>query len=547
MPTTREQLQQWLDEPEGTNLEFKEAKQNFHFEKLVEYCVALANEGGGKIILGVTDRRPRRIVGTAAFAEPGRTEAGLHDRLSHRIPIEELRTAEGRVLVVHVPPRLPGTAWQIDGRYLKRAGDELAVLTDIELRAIFAETGPDFSVEPCPGPSLNDLSPEAIAEFRGRWAKKSRDDRKASWTDTETLANAELLAEGRLTYAALILFGTRAALGRWLAQAELVFEYRSSEASGPAADRQEYREGFFLWQDAIWNKINLRNDRQSYQDGLFRMDLPTFDEVSVREALLNAVAHRDYRLGGSVFVRQYAHRLEVVSPGGLPAGITPQNILDQQNPRNRRLAEALARCGLIERSGQGMNLMFESAIRQGKPLPSFEGTSAHEVRLTLEGAVRSPAFVRFVERLGEEKLRSFSTHDFLTLDYLQREQALPDHLRARLAGLIAAGAVESLGRGRGARYILSRSLHAVLGSRGVYTREKGLDRETNKALLEQHLRGQGELGSPLSELRQVLPSESGRGVQRLLDELRGEGRVALRGQRRWARWVIAAAKAHEKL
>ncbi len=151
MQTTAEQLQHWLAEPEGIHLEFKEAKQNYHFDKLVEYCVALANEGGGKIILGVTDRRPRRIVGSAAFAEPGRTEAGLHDRLSHRIPVEEVRTADGRVLVVHVPPRLPGTAWQIDGRYLKRAGDELTALSDAELRAMFGETGPDFSAETCPG------------------------------------------------------------------------------------------------------------------------------------------------------------------------------------------------------------------------------------------------------------------------------------------------------------------------------------------------------------------------------------------------------------
>jgi ATP-dependent DNA helicase RecG len=543
MPTTREQLQHWLDEPEGTNLEFKEARKSYHFEKLVEYCVALANEGGGKIIFGVSDRRPRRIVGTAAFAEPGRTEAGLHDRLSHRIPVEEIRTVEGRVLVAHVPGRLPGTAWQIGGRYLKRAGDDLAALTDVELRAFFAETGPDFSAELCSGASLSDLAPQALAMFRDRWARKTQDERKRGWTDAETLANAELGAEERLTYAALILFGTRAALGRWLAQAELVFEYRSSEVSGPAADREEFREGFFLWQDAIWTKINLRNDRQSYQDGLFRMDLPTFDQVPVREALLNAVTHRDYRLGGSVFVRQYIHRLEVVSPGGLPAGITPGNILEQQNPRNRRLAEALAKCGLIERSGQGMNLMVESAIRQGKPLPSFAGTSTHEVRLTLEGMVRSPAFVRFMERLGEETLQSFSTYDFLALDCLHREQELPDFLKTRLPGLIAAGAVESIGRGKGIRYLLSQRLHAALGAKGVYTRKRGLDRETNKALLERHLRGQGAAGSPLSELRQVLPSESESGVQRLLDELRSEGRVALRGQKRWARWVIAASKA----
>ena len=354
MRTTPEHLQQWLTEPEGARLEFKEAKSRYDFDKLLQYCVALANEGGGKIVLGVTDRRPRTVVGTAAFDEPGRTEAGLHQRLLHRIPVEELTLPEGRVLIVHVPGRLPGTAWQIDGRYLKRAGDDVASLGDAELKAIFAETGPDFSAEVCPAATLADLSPMAIATFRARWAQKTRDQRKAGWDDAATLSNAELLVDGGVTYAALILFGTRPALGRHLAQAELVFEYRSSEASGPAAQREEFREGFFAWQDALWTLINLRNEREPYRDGLFVMDVPTFDEVQVREALLNAVAHRDYRPGGSVFVRQFAQRLEVVSPGGFPPGITTANVLDQQSPRNRRLAEALARCGLIERSGQAL-------------------------------------------------------------------------------------------------------------------------------------------------------------------------------------------------
>jgi len=534
--TAFEQLQYWLTEPEGVHLEFKEAKHNFHFDKLVEYCVALANEGGGKVILGVTDRRPRRIVATAAFAEPGRTEAGLHSRLAHRIPIEELQTAEGRVLVVHVPARLPGTAWQVDGRYLKRAGDELAALRDTELRAMFAETGPDFSAEVCAGASMSDLSVDAVGAFRDWWAAKTRDERKSRWNDEQTLNNAELLVDDRISYAALILFGTRRALGRWLAQSELVFEYRSSEASGPPADRVEYREGFFLWHDAFWNKINQRNDRQSYQDGLFRIELPTFDEVSVREALLNAVAHRDYRLGASVFVRQYAQRLEVVSPGGLPPGITPANILDQQNPRNRRLAEALAKCGLIERSGQGMNLMFENAIRQGKALPSFAGTSTHEVRLTLHGSIASPAFVRFIERLGEEKIKSFSTYDLLALDFLRRELVLPDHLKACLPGLIAVGAVESIGRGRGTRYMLARGLYAALGNKGAYTRTKGLDRGTNKALLRKHIHDNAATGGKMDEFRQVLPALSRNQIQVLLRELRREGLVYSVGATRAARW-----------
>ena len=525
-----------MAEPEGQRLEFKEAKSTYSLDKLAAYCVALANEGGGKVVLGVTDERPRRIVGTAAFAEPGNTEFNLQTQLSHRIPVEELQCPEGRVLVVHVPPRLPGTAWQLGGRYFKRAGDALVGMGDAELRAVFAETGPDFSAETCPGATLADLSPEAIALFRTRWAKKSGDARKAQWTDVETLANAELMVDGQITYAALILLGTHAALGRHLAQAELVFEYRSSEASGPAADRTEYRAGFMVWQDALWAQINLRNDRQSYQDDFFRMDVPTFDEKTVREATLNAVAHRDYRLGGSIFVRQFRQRLEVVSPGGLPTGVTPENILDEQNPRNRRLAEALGKCGLIDRSGQGLNMMVERAVLQSKPLPSFAGTAAHQVRLTLEGSVRNPAFVRFMERLGEDTVRNFSTLDYLALECLQYGKILPAALKDRLPGLVAAGAVESMGRGKGARYILSAPLYAALGAKGTYTHKKGLDHGTNKALLEQHLQTQGELGAPLSELSQVLPSLAPRAVQSLLAELRDEGRASVRGLRRWARW-----------
>ena len=108
--TTPEQFRELLSSSEGTRVEFKTAATGFHFEELVKNCVALANEGGGKIIFGVTDKRPRGIIGTKAFDEPGRTEAGLFEQLRQRIPIEEYVDDGRRVLIVHVPPRLPGTA-----------------------------------------------------------------------------------------------------------------------------------------------------------------------------------------------------------------------------------------------------------------------------------------------------------------------------------------------------------------------------------------------------------------------------------------------------
>ncbi len=534
--TSADQLAAHLAEPEGAQLEFKEAKGDFSKSKVLDICVALGNSGGGRLILGVTDTRPRRIVGTAAFAEPGIIEHELDEKLRHPIAVEELRLPEGRVLIFHIPPRARGTALDHDGKYLKRSGEAIVPMTHAELRAIFAEAGPDFSAELCPRATVADLSPEAVARLRERWADKTGDDRKRRWSDEETLANAELVVAGQVTWAALILCGTHAALGRHLGQAELVFEYRASEASGPAADRIAYREGFFLWTDELWRKIALRNDLQSYQDGFFRRDIPTFDESSVRELVLNAVAHRDYRQGGNIFVRQFRDRLEVTSPGGLPEGVTPQNILDQQQPRNRRLAQTLERCGLVERSGQGLNLVYESAIRQGKALPDFTGTDDHRVQVILEGQLRHPAFVRYLEKIESKTQQSFSTKDFLVLDHVFKGQKLDAALQGRVQGLLAAGVLEKAGR----KLILSRSLYRELGQPGAYTRRRGLDHETKKALLEKHLQDAGAQGAVLSELHQVLPEENIRNVQRLLNELKQEQRVVLVGQRRIARWFHPA-------
>ena len=536
MPTTDEQLRQWLEAPEGNHFEFKEAKQNYHFEKLVDYCVALANEGGGKVIFGVTDRRPRCIVGTKAFAEPGRTEAGLYERLRHRIPVEELYMPKGRVLVVHVPGRLPGTAWQIEGRYLKRAGDDVAAMPANELRDIFAEVGPDFSAEPCPGSSLDDLDPAAVTVLRRLWQRKSPKQDIAARPLERLLADAELVVDHRMTYAALILLGTRKALGRHLAQSEIVFEYRSNDVPGPAAERHEFRRGFLPVLGKIGRLINLRNDLQHFQQGLFVWDIPTFNNRAVREALLNAVSHRDYRSGASVFIRQYPRRIEIVSPGGFPSGITPENILWQQNPRNRRIAEVLSKCGLVERAGQGFDLIFRECIRQSKPLPDFSRTDSHSVWLTLHGEIQDPDFLRFLEEVGEERMATFSTEDFLVVDLVYREEPVPDHLKSRVGYLLEQGVIERLGRGRGTRLLLSQRFHHHLGKAGVYTRKLGLDRETNKALLVKHIRDNQTPGSRMEELRQVLPTLSRSQIQVLLRELVKQDVVHVHGATRAARW-----------
>jgi len=536
MVPTLNELRCWMAKEEDEHLEFKEAKRKYDFEKLVKYCVALANEGGGAFILGVSDRRPRKIVGTQAFQDIERTKAGLIERIRMRIEVTELRTSEGRVAIVQVPARPRGVPIQYKGAYWMRAGQRLVPMTPDMLRAVFQESDSDFSGQVCLGASLDDLDTEAIETFRAMWHRKSGSDRIKGLSQAELLAAAELLVDGGVTYAALILLGKRASLGKYLAQAEVIFEYRSSRASVPYLQREEFREGFFVFHDRLWSLINLRNDVQHYQDGLFVWDIQTFDEAVVREAILNAVAHRDYRLPGSVFLRQYPRELEIVSPGGFPPGITVDNILWRQSPRNRRIAEVFSRCGLVERSGQGVDRMFEVCISQSKPVPDYEGTDDYQVSLVLRGEIQDPRFLRFLEEVGKKRLSSFTTRDFLVLEAVHNHRQLEQGLRGHARRLAEEGVLERVGRGRGARYILSRRFYRFIGKKGAYTRAVGLDRETNKHLLLKHIRDNRKEGSTLRELMEVLPSLSRSQVQGLLRELKSEGRARVVGRTRGAKW-----------
>jgi ATP-dependent DNA helicase RecG len=409
-------------------------------------------------------------------------------------------------------------------------------MTPDMLKRIFEEDVPDFSAELCPGATFSDLDTEAVRVFRLMWERRAGSGRVRPASDTELLANAELITDAGITYAALILFGTQQALGQHLAQAEMVFEYRSSEASGPAQQREEYRRGFFSFLDELWQKIDLRNERQHFQQGFFMFDVPTFNEVVIREALLNAVSHRDYRLSGSVFVRQFPRRIEIVSPGSFPPGVTPENILFRQVPRNRRVAEAFGKCGLVERSGQGMNRMFEECIKESKATPDFSGSDDYQVSVTLHGDVQDPRFLEFMERIGQEQVAAFTTDDFLVIGLIHREAPIPERLKGRLPTLVDRGVIEMIGRGRGSRCILSSRFYDFIGKKGVYTRRRGLDRETNKALLMMHIKRHEDEGSQFAELRQVLPALTDVHIQGLVRELKEAGHIVRKGRTKGARW-----------
>ena len=149
MTTTPEQVDLWRQNPsECQTLEFKEAKKQFDNNKLYKYCVAIANEGGGKLVLGVADQPPRPVVGTNAFRDPVAMAEKLFQAIGFRVDIEEVQHPDGRVLVFHIPSRPRGTAYHLDGVYLMRVGQALNHMSEDQLRRIFSEGRLNWLEEP---------------------------------------------------------------------------------------------------------------------------------------------------------------------------------------------------------------------------------------------------------------------------------------------------------------------------------------------------------------------------------------------------------------
>lgn len=166
METLINELYSLMKQRESAHLEFKEAKNNYDSDKLTQYCCALSNECGGKIVLGVSDKLPRHIVGSQACRNLDKTKSDLITRLHLRIEAEELLVNDKRVIIFTIPSRPIGVPIQYQGIYWMRRGEELVSMTPDMLKRIFNEAEPDFSAQICPHAKFEDLDGEAIKAFK---------------------------------------------------------------------------------------------------------------------------------------------------------------------------------------------------------------------------------------------------------------------------------------------------------------------------------------------------------------------------------------------
>jgi len=401
------------------HIEFKEAKRNFNFNGgshkdprerrhcILGYVVALANEGGGRLVFGMADHKPHQIVGTTyEQGNLGALEDAIYESMATRVRIEEEFDADKRVIIFNVPSRPIGKTLKFEGVALMRTGESLREMSDEEIFRILSEQEPDFSAKACLGLSFDDLEPEALRTMKVKYAEKQKNPSFRNLPDQQVLSDLELFTpDGHLTFAALILLGRSEKIHHYLPQSNIVVEYRKNKASIPYTIRKEFQQPLFLAIDQVWNFLNqpLTNPDTHFQDGPYIFDISAFNEITVREAILNAVAHRSMRIQSDVVIKQSPDELTILNPGGLPIGVTLDNILTiSSTPRSKRLTEVMQKTGLVERSGQGVDKMFANTILDGKLLPTYQGTDLYQVQLTLKAQLLYPELMRFL-RIEQNK------------------------------------------------------------------------------------------------------------------------------------------------
>jgi ATP-dependent DNA helicase RecG len=392
----------------------------------------------------------------------------------------------------------------------------------------------------------HDLDPLEFERFR-RSVRERRGRSDESLLDLPDLELAKALgvvdANGQVRgvrLAALLLFGKEDALRRFVPAHEVAFQVlRGLEVE---------TNDFFRWpllrvMEEIEARIRARNREQEVMVGLLRVGVPDYAERALREALANALLHRDYQRLGAVHFQWHADRIEISNPGGLPEGVRLDNLLvTAPRPRNPLLADAFKRAGIVERTARGIDTIFYEQLRNGRPAPSYARTDATSVVVVIPGGQANLDFVRLLVTEAQSG-RVLGLDELLILNALWQERSLTTDEAARLTQkpeadaratlhrLVEAGLLEERGLKKGRTWHLSAAAYRALGDRAGYVRQRGFEPLQQEQMVLQYVEKHGRITRrEAAELCRIDVRQAGR----LLARLAQEGKIVLHGTRKGA-------------
>jgi len=425
MTITANQIDIWRASPaETAHLEFKEAKNQYDTTRLRRYCVAIANEGGGYLVLGVADQPPRPVVGSLAFADTQDIAEKLFSWLGFRVDAEAVEHPQGRVVVFSIPGRPRGTAYHHDGAYLMRSGEELVPMSEDQLRKIFAEGGPNW----LDMPAMRDVSAQDVVQLLDTQAFFDLLRMPYPTDQTGVLARLkdERLIEPSaagfhiLRIGAVLLAKNLKEFPDISRKAARVIVYAGESKLKTLSDitgEKGYAVGFTNMVRYVMGKLP---QNEVIEDAL-RKEVKLLPEVVVRELLANALIHQDFEIGGaSPVVEVFSNRVEISNPG---EPIVPvDRFIDGYLSRNERLADLMRRFGICEEKSSGIDRVVETAELMQLPAPEF--LTSHKRTIVVIHGPRS-----FRDMNGGDRVRACYQH--CVLQYVLRKQMTNQSLRER--------------------------------------------------------------------------------------------------------------------
>lgn len=469
-------MNSFLPKKETLEIEFKSDLKKLSDAELIDAVVAFANTSGGDIYLGVEDdatptgvhKSHKDYTQLAAFIA-NRTVPPVS------VQVEPLFCDDGvMILQIHVPKKrgiVASSSGKIQRRRIKADGTpENIPLYPYEISTRLSELSLlDFSAQPVPGAKYEDLDPLERERLRSIIRSYNGEKYLLELSDDELDKAMQFVVtiDNRLipTYTGMLMLGRKERLKELIPTAEAAFiMMHGTEVTT--------NESFYLPLLAAIEKmidfVAVRNPEQEIEQGLFRISVPEFNPRAVREAIVNAFAHRDYTQLGRVIVRIDADGLSVSNPGGFIEGVTYRNILTvEPHGRNPVLADALKRVGLAERSGRGVDRIFEGSLMYGRDLPDYSESTATSVRLFIPRGMPDKKMVALIteeqQKTGEPVslnalfvLNSLKHNHRMSLGEISAECNIPEtKLRPTLERLIEGGIVDGIGSGRGRAYVLS--------------------------------------------------------------------------------------------
>lgn len=515
-------------------------------------CVCFANASGGCLRIGIED-------GDTLPPATQRIDAELLDQIRKRMgeltvnvqvaPQVVLADNGGEFIALAVA-RAPGVASTCDGRYFLRVGDTCRPVVGDDVMVLLNDR-PQMPWEAMTSLRIpaaeSDANKCATVLARLRASDRVKPSVKEK-SDAELLLHYGLAEGDWLTNLGVLILGTartRAQLGSAPIVQVIKYDERREKVNKWTWDDHSLSPVELV--DAIWEAVTDFHESQEVPDGLLRQKLPAYDQRVIRELLVNALVHRPYTQRGDLLLHLHPDRLEVVNPGRLPLGVTPQNILHESRRRNDRLTTLFHDLQLMEREGSGFDLMYEVQLAYGRTVPMIkEGVDS--VSVTVGRRVAKPEVIalmaaadaRFQLRPRERiTLGLLAASEGLTARELaaRLELANADDLHpAWLGQLVARGVVQAVGKTQGMRYFVNPAL----------LRDSGLDGQTTLKRMEPHrLRAlvAEDLalypGSSSSDVhRRAAPELALRTVRRALEELVARGQVRFEGDKRWRRYWL---------